>query len=306
MTLMPRLKIDAGVWYWDKWSKFLDKAISRSLASAKGPSENPAYDPQFNFNTAFYCRDSMLFRYSKGDGMDEVACHFSDLLDSWERSNRLAETVCSKQGLKECRDWTFELSDLSHYNWCFWLVGLALTLSVSDAHWARLLALVGGEGEDELLDRVIATRQPSRVIGKEVLHVKPYMRLLLAVNAPESERSERLLDFVAHWYQELGEVGDDRLWWYHFGEAKQYPLDKFLYFGRWCVEAVAAAKAFGIDDGLCLAHPHYPGDLREDGRSPRYPFGGKSAPVLTGVEFGSAPKNSKLSDWMVRVLTGKP
>ncbi|MGN8277033.1 PoNe immunity protein domain-containing protein, partial [Pseudomonas sp. SMN5] len=38
------------------------------------------------------------------------------------------------------------------------------------------------------------------------------------------------------------------------------------YFGRWCVEAVAAVKAFGIDDSQCLGLEHYPGDLlRPDG-----------------------------------------
>lgn len=304
MTPSPRIQIEAGAWYWEKWSRFLDESISKSLRMTKEPSSNPVYEPQFNFNIASKCRDSMLFRYAKGEAIVDVGFHFEDLLDAWERSNEFADEVCKEQGLNECRDWTFELSDLSHYNWCFWIVGLALALNVPDAHWRRLLALIGGEGEDELLDRVIASRQPDRVIGKGALHAKPYARLLLAIDAPERERSALLYEFVAHWYEELGEVGDERLWWYHLGEVTQYPLDKYLYFGRWCVEAVAAAQALGIDDALCLAHPHYPGDLREDGRSPRYPLGGRQGPALAGVQFGTASKKSRLSDWMIQVLTG--
>ena len=46
------------------------------------------------------------------------------------------------------------------------------------------------------------------------------------------------------------------------------PLEMGSYFGRWCIEAVAAVKAFGLDDSLCLGHEHYPGDLlRPDGPS---------------------------------------
>lgn len=48
----------------------------------------------------------------------------------------------------------------------------------------------------------------------------------------------------------------------------KHPLSMGSYFGRWCIEAVAAVKAFGLDDSLCLGHEHYPGDLlRPDGPS---------------------------------------
>lgn len=51
-----------------------------------------------------------------------------------------------------------------------------------------------------------------------------------------------------------------------YGDQEVNPLEKGSYFGRWCVEAVAAAKVLGIDDGQCLGHERYPGDfLRPDG-----------------------------------------
>ena len=57
----------------------------------------------------------------------------------------------------------------------------------------------------------------------------------------------------------------ERPYWYSLGNRQ---LDDSGYFGRWCVEAVAAVKAFGLDDRLCLGHEHYPGDLlRPDGPS---------------------------------------
>jgi len=206
--------------------------------------------------------------YSFGEPICDLSQYFPGVLDAWELSNELASDICREHKLKTCRDWTFELSNLNHYNWCFWLVGLALALEIPDEHWQRLLALIGGEGEDELLDRVIASRQPGRKIGTVLLHKKPYARLLKTVNAPKEQQAALLRDFVEHWYAELARKGKDELWWYIYGDPEKHPLEKGSYFGRWCVEAVAAVKAFGLDDGLCLGHEHYPGDLlRPDGPS---------------------------------------
>lgn len=52
-----------------------------------------------------------------------------------------------------------------------------------------------------------------------------------------------------------------RIWWYDYGDPDINPMEKGSYFGRWCVEAVAAVKAFRLDDSRCLGHEHYPGDL---------------------------------------------
>ena len=77
-----------------------------------------------------------------------------------------------------------------------------------------------------------------------------------------------LKDFVGHWYLELARKGKEELWWYVYGDPVKNPLEMGSYFGRWCIEAVAAVKAFGLDDSLCLGHEHYPGDLlRPDGPS---------------------------------------
>lgn len=57
----------------------------------------------------------------------------------------------------------------------------------------------------------------------------------------------------------------NRPYWHRFGDEN---FEGGAYLGRWCVEAVAAVKAFGLDDSACLDHRHYPGDLlRPDGPS---------------------------------------
>lgn len=276
--------------YWNDRTEFLAHAIAEKFALLKQPSVNPAYEPQFSFDVSKYVLSLMLRRYSRGDPIRDLRQHFHELLSAWELSNKLAAALNAQlkpaegwdhrhlvtaaqvssdpRSHDDPRAWVFSLSNLNHYNWCFWLVGLALALELPDQHWQRLLALVGGEGEDELLDRVIASRDPVRRIGGVLLHKKPYARLLKAIGAPKEQQAALLKEFVDHWYVELNRKGADELWWFIFGDPVKHPLEKGSYFGRWCIEAVAAVKAFGLDDSQCLGHEHYPGDLlRADGPS---------------------------------------
>lgn len=253
--------------YWDEWCEYRKERLKKEWKQISQPSKNPIYRPQYIFDTAQsgHLR-LMLALYSRGDPIRDLGQHFPGLLDAWELSNQLSDEICREHRLTTCRDWIFELSNLNHYNWCLWLVGLALALEIPEDQWQRLLDLIGDEGDDVLLDRIIAGRQPGRKIGTELLHKKPYSRLLAAIDAPREQQAALLRDFVEHWYAELARKGKDELWWYIYGDSKKHPLETGSYFGRWCIEAVAAVKAFGLDDSLCLGHEHYPGDLlRPDG-----------------------------------------
>jgi hypothetical protein len=144
-------------------------------------------------------------------------------------------------------------------------VGLGLCLEIPDAQWVRLLALIGGEGEDILLDRIIASRQPARQISAVLLHAKPYARLLKAIDAPAIKQAALLQAFVAHWYDELKRPPPQNRkaptiepFWYTYGD---HNFEGGSYFGRWCIEAAAAVKVFNLDDSLCVGHEHYPSDL---------------------------------------------
>lgn len=265
--------------FWEKWKEFRMTTIRDEEKVFQQPSANPTYRPQYVLNNVQHRLRYVLTLYSSGDSIPELGQHFPGLLDAWELSNQLSDEVCKEHGLQTCRDWDFSLSNLNHYNWCFWLVGLALTLQIPDAPWSRLLALIGGAGQDSLLDRVIASRTPDRKIGNTLLHAKPYARLLKAIDAPKEQQAALLRDFIDHWYAELKRPAPKNKraptiepYWYIYGDPIQHPLEKGSYFGRWCIEAAAAVKAFGLDDSLCLGHEHYPGDLlRPNGPSTHAP-----------------------------------
>lgn len=278
----------AGIDYWDDRIKKDCLRLEKRSAMLFAESKNPEYDPQFTFDISKDILRLIFRNYSRGNHVSKLKDLYPMLLDMWELSDRLSAEVCAKHNLKVCRSWIFSLSVLNHYNWCFWLVGLALALDIADEQWQRLLVLIGGEGEDALLDRIISSRQSDRKIGTQLLHPKPYARLLKVINAPEEQQAVLLRDFVDHWYAELKRKGNDELWWYIYGDPEKHPLEKGSYFGRWCIEAVAAVKAFGLDDSLCLGHQHYPGDLlRPDGPSthPARPET-KSKPGLLARLFG--------------------
>lgn len=256
--------------YWSKWVAWLQANIDQNRRNAALPGGNAEYRPQYLFGIARTCWESMLCGYSAGLPITELGARFEDLLSAWEQSEELGKPIFTPEQQRTRNGWAV---NLDHYIVCFWLTGLALALDIPDERWQRLVALMGNEGEDELLDGVIATRQPGRRIGTTLCHPQPYARLLAAVQAEApAERSALLRDFVEHWYRELDRKATrgrpaiyNRPYWYRFGDEN---FEGGAYFGRWCVEAVAVAKAFGIDDTPCLGHPHYPGDLlRPDGPS---------------------------------------
>lgn len=259
-------------WY-DKWIQYEVDAIERFRQECQIPAGDPSYRPQFVYDLFKKYYHLILRRYCRGHPVRELAQYFGPMLDAWEEAERLGKDVWTAQQQYTRHAWRI---NLDHYIRCFWLVGLALALQVPASQWSRLIALIGNEGEDELLDRVIATRQPGRRIGTGLCHPQPYQRLLDTINAPLGEQPACLKSFVEHWYRELDRPPKkglsrmtaiyERPYWY------EYHLTEGGYFGYWCIEAVAAVKAFGIDDGSCLGLPHYPGDLlRPDGPSSHKP-----------------------------------
>ncbi len=248
--------------WFDKWIKFDSHEINRFIKELKLPTGNPKYRPQFIFELAQAYWNTMLRRYSRGDAIHELMQYFPLMLDAWEESERLGQDVWDEKTQYTRQAWAV---NLDNYIFCFWLVGLALALEIPDDQWRRLLVLIDNEGEDEVLDRIIASRDSSRKIGSKLCYPRAYKSLLDALNAPKEEQAIKLKYFVDNWYKELTKLPKKKMselgalyarpYWYGYHEIDG------AYFGYWCIEAVAAVKAFGLDDSLCLGHPNYPGDL---------------------------------------------
>ena len=253
--------------YFDKWIAFEIGSMQEREQQCKQPAGNPSYRPQFVYDMASDCGHLALQRYSRGDLITELAQYFEPLLSYWEESEHLGKGIWTERQQFIRHTWRV---NLDHYIDCFWLIGLALSLNIPDDQWQRLLVLVGNEGEDILLDRIIASRQLNRKIGTHLCYPKPYQRLLEAIDSPHAKQAAKLKSFIEHWYDEIGSAAksgrEKQAEPYKYPYWYRYVTLEGGYFGYWCVEAVAAVKAFGLDDSLCLSHPNYPGDLlRPDG-----------------------------------------
>jgi len=255
---VTRDHLKSSEWF-DNSVNFSQDEIRHRLEFKKESIKNEKYRPQYIYEIASANRHLLLKKYSRGDSILELAEYILPLLEAWEEAEGFGKDVWTEQQQYTRHAWKV---NLDHYINCFWLVGLALAFDIPDEQWNRLLVLIGNEGEDALLDRVIASRQQGRRIGTELCHPEPYARLLGAVLAPRNKQSELLKSFVDHWYAGLDRQTTrampaiyTRPYWYKYHELEGG------YFGYWCIEAVAAVKAFGMDDSLCLGHPNYPGDL---------------------------------------------
>lgn len=267
--------------YWNKQKLLYIEIIKNRKEELSKPSKNRNFDPEYSWSLTKDYFKFILTLYSKGETISELSEYFVGLIDAWELSNKLADelkaTLEPNQGFdhrhlliaplvsddprahNDPRSWIFNLSNINHYNFCFWLIGLAILLDIEDNLWQRLLSLVKGEGEDKLLDMVIASRKKDRKIGDKILHKKPYARLLKAIESKEENQAKLLLEFVDNWYVELEKrKGNEELWWI----MKGIPIEKILemgnYFGYWCIESSVCVKIFNLDDSLCLKHQHYP------------------------------------------------
>ncbi|WP_339731132.1 PoNe immunity protein domain-containing protein [uncultured Pseudomonas sp.] len=292
-----------GLVYWDEWVLYAEDRFNKVEEVRLTPAKNSDYEPQYVFQLAQKNWHQMFRRYSRGDAISELPRYFPALLDAWEEAERLGAEVWTQEQQYTRHAWVV---NLDHYIICFWLVGLALALEIPDEQWNRLVALIGNEGEDVLLDRIIATRTPSRKVGTELCYRKPYARLLAAIDAPPAKQAESLKAFVTHWYKELGTgarscrakqtVPYSHPYWYKYGDTN---FEGGAYFGRWCVEAVAAVKAFGLDDRLCLGHEHYPGDLLRPNGPSTHPVRADIVPTI------ETPNNSAVTEkkhWLSRLF----
>ena len=288
---MSRDGLKSREWF-DVWIVHEIESIKKFLSVANLPSGNANYRPQFVYEISKKNLCLLLRKYSRGDTVHELSQYFAPLLSAWEEAEHLGKDVWTEQQKYTRKTWKV---NLDFYIVCFWLVGLALVLEIPDDQWWRLVALIGNEGEDKLLDMVIASRQPDRVIGTELCHPKPYRRLLEAVLAKPDDQPQLLFDFVNHWYEELDRPATKGLpavyarpYWYNYHELEG------SYFGYWSIEAVAVVKAFGLDDSLCLGHPNYPGDLlRPEGPS-THPSKTNEISQAIGMSRSSFPKAKSL------------
>jgi hypothetical protein len=187
-------------------------------------------------------RDSyqlLLLAYSRGDAIDSLKPRFAPVVEAWEQYQSSPNS--------EIND--FALVD--DYVVSLWLASLALLLDAGQPLFERLLHCVGNAGKDKLFERLVAARISGRPPGHRLLWAKPYQTLDEALDAGR-EAPKLMQTFLKSWYSSLKDC-----YWH---DCHKGPKGGG-FFGYWCLEAAAAAKAFGIDDTPFHDMRCYPKDL---------------------------------------------
>ncbi len=285
--------------YWDEWVSYQTASIDKRKSLDSTPGGDPTYRPQYIYGIANKYRELMISCYSRGDTTSTLKNYFSPMLDAWEQSEILGKDVWTAEVKRTRNSWKL---NLDHYVNCFWLTGLAITLEIPESQWARLLKLMDNFGEDSLLDKIIASREANRSIGSDLCFPTAYASLLAVTDAPKEQQPILLRDYLDCWFANLKNAGspsfpiDHRTpYWWQFSADLDLGIKSGFYMGCWCIEAVAVAKAFNIDDSLCLDHPNYPGDLLRDGRSPRHPD------AVSPFEPTAVAKGG-MAEWIKKIL----
>lgn len=194
---------------------------------------------------------SLSLRYSRGYSVVELQPDLLAALTALEQYKQFPEA----------EDFFFN-GEQDEYMQALTLLSLALLLHVETAVFQRLVAAIGLNGQDYILEWLAGRRLPGRPQTTQLLFPKTYARLRDAIQAPRDIQAQVLKGFLAGWYESLNTV------WYNIHAHR---ADAAGFRGYWCWEAAAVAYGLGADDDALRPMRYYPADLADFafGRPPR-------------------------------------
>lgn len=228
--------------------------LQDELLAVEEDKQLPAAEVQLDM--VYFCefkyRYELLFlHYSRGASLETLAADFPAMVAALEayKQQPASEDI-------------FFNGELDEYTLALALVSMALLLHVERDVFARLVAGIGANGQDYLVEWLIGRRLENRPRVNRLLFPKVYGRLRDAIQGPMDLQSALLTSYLGGWYESMNTT------WYnaHLGADGGFT-------GYWCWEAAAVAYALGADDTELQAMRFYPKDLAD------YAFGRVKRPA---------------------------
>ncbi|HEX8657261.1 MAG TPA: PoNe immunity protein domain-containing protein [Hymenobacter sp.] len=238
-----------------------DKAIQRQERMIRETEEDVLLPPgEVVMHVAYLVlfralRKSLVLKYSRGYPLDELKQLFPAVVVALEG--------CRYHPDPQGGDLFFN-GEQDEYMQAVALLSLGLLLRVEAGVFQRLVAALGLNGQDFVLEWLAGRRLPDRPQPTQLLFPKTYARLRDAIQAPRDIQAVVLRGFLSSWYESLDTV------WYNIHAHR---ADAAGFTGYWCWEAAAVACFLGVDDGELRALRYYPADLADYalGRQPAPP-----------------------------------
>jgi hypothetical protein len=110
-----------------------------------------------------------------------------------------------------------------------------------------LLACIGNEGRDALLESLVSTRPSSRKQASGLLHPTIFDSLFNSIEAKGESRNAFIKRYLRDWYVALKPT--------YWIDSHKKPKSG-TFFGYWAVEVAGVVKAFGMDDSAFREMPY--------------------------------------------------
>ncbi len=150
----------------------------------------------------------------------------------------------------------------SVYTWLCWFI----CFGADPAKIADIAPFLCKAGKDRLIDTVLKSFQPDRVVAKTCMNPETFGLLDKVIDAPPSERPQLIETYLEDWPKFMGHLGGLK----SIGIAGTNSVrDRETliaamndhYQGFWAWEAALVVKFFNIDDSLFKDSEFYPYDL---------------------------------------------
>ncbi len=237
--------------FYRKWIKAHDASIEsfrrrseRILFSSESRKSPSGLLTSYVMSWTNSATAAWLKRYSFGTSVDELRLQLFPVLATFVEARRRM-TLLPEDSVNPSVWFAYPDSEVPDHYRVLRLVSLCVCLGVGPAWVGAVVDAWPGSpgGHDRLLDRLVKTALPDRVVGDTDIAKRPAYGLLASAfdTADTDEQVAIITKYLAGWYNQCRKFG----WWnaHTLGNLQ----GSREYYGYWCFEAAAVISVLGLD-----------------------------------------------------------
>ena len=239
----------------NKEKKYFDEQIDFIEKAARKRFDDVEHFPNLNgrpgraHDLVSYSLTNCVYRYSRGDAIESIRPAVWQWVEAKEIQQRVHTGL--PPDLSNIRQMYEKLTLDTVYD-ALTMLAFGAALRFKKDEQARLIAAIGHQGEDALID--LAAKMlgdTNRTISASCKYPKIYQPLLDVWQAEPDQRTAKLQAYAKDWKKKIKPI----YWSNSLNGAEG------AYFGYWCFEVALTAMLLNIDDQALQENPYYPKDL---------------------------------------------
>jgi len=188
------------------------------------------------------CKRLITLKYSGGIPVAEITSDYPPLIDAWVAYNQNISTGDNKKHLLITNDYYRVLT----------LISWGIIFNAPSELFQKIADHIHSNGEDELVETLLATRLPDRRHTDRIIFPKPFELLYKVTQAPTPEKAALMKAYLKDWYKNMKKYIN-----YDAHKAK----GEGGFEGYWSFEAAAVVALYDIDDSSFKDMDFYPKEM---------------------------------------------